>query len=62
MEDIRWAIDYLKTLPMVNEDRIGLLGICAGGSYVLGVAPTEMRAKAIASISLWDLGMLAREG
>jgi hypothetical protein len=62
MEDIRCAVDYLTTLPMVDEDRIGLLGICAGGSYVLGVAPTEVRAKAIASISLWDLGMMAREG
>jgi hypothetical protein len=62
MEDIRCAIDYLTTLPMVDEDRIGLLGVCAGGSYVLGVAPTEVRAKAIASISLWDLGMMAREG
>ena len=37
MEDIRCAIDYLTTLPWVDEDRIGLLGICAGGSYVLGV-------------------------
>ena len=38
MEDIRCAIDYLTTLPMLDEDRIGLLGVCAGGSYVLGVA------------------------
>ena len=62
MEDIRCAVDYLTTLPMVDEDRIGLLGICAGGSYVLGVASTEMRAKAIASVSLWDLRVTAREG
>jgi hypothetical protein len=62
MEDIRCAIDYLTTLPMVDEDRIGLLGVCAGGSYALGVAPTEMRAKAIASVSLWDPGVTAREG
>ena len=62
MEDIRCAIDYLTTLPTVDEDRIGLLGVCAGGSYVLGVAPTEMRAKAIAAVSLWDLRVTAREG
>jgi len=62
MEDVRCAIDYLTTLPMVDEDCIGILGICAGGSYALGVAPTEMRAKAIASVSLWDLGVTAREG
>jgi hypothetical protein len=62
MEDIRCAVDYLTTLPTVDEDRIGLLGICAGGSYVMATAATEMRAKAIASVSLWDLGMMAREG
>jgi uncharacterized protein len=62
LEDIRCAIDYLTTLPIVDVERIGLLGVCAGGSYVLGVAPTEMRAKAVASVSLWDMGMMAREG
>ena len=62
MEDIRCAIDYLTTLPIVAEDRVGLLGVCAGGSYVMAVAPTEMRAKAIASVSLWDLRLTAREG
>ena len=62
MEDIRCAVDYLTTLPIVDEDRIGLLGICAGGSYVMAAAPTEMRVKAIASVSLWDLRLTAREG
>jgi fermentation-respiration switch protein FrsA (DUF1100 family) len=62
LEDIRCAIDYLTTLPMIDEDRIGLLGVCAGGSFALAVAPTEMRAKAIASVSLFDLGLMAREG
>src|SRR5579864_5835209 len=28
-EDIRCAIDYLTTLPIVDEERVGLLGICA---------------------------------
>ena len=62
LEDIRCAIDYLTTLPSVDVERIGLLGVCAGGSYVLGVAPAEMRAKAVASVSLWDMGMMARDG
>jgi fermentation-respiration switch protein FrsA (DUF1100 family) len=62
LEDIRCAIDYLTTLPMVDEDRIGLLGVCAGGSFALAVAATEMRAKAIASVSLFDLGLMARDG
>jgi uncharacterized protein len=62
LEDIRCAVDYLTTLPIVDVERIGLLGVCAGGSYVLGVGPTEMRPKAIAAVSIWDMGMMAREG
>ena len=62
LEDIRCAIDYLTTLPIVNVERIGLLGICGGGSYVLGAGPTQTRPKAIASVSLWDMGMMARDG
>ena len=58
LEDIRCAIDYLRTLPIVNVERIGLLGICGGGSYVLGAGPTQTRPKAIASVSLWDMGMM----
>ena len=62
LEDIRCAVDYLTTVPIVDVERIGLLGVCAGGSYVLGVGPTEMRPKAIAAVSIWDMGMMAREG
>jgi uncharacterized protein len=62
LEDIRCAVDHLTTLPIVDVKRIGLLGVCAGGSYVLGVGPTEMRPKAIAAVSIWDMGMMAREG
>jgi fermentation-respiration switch protein FrsA (DUF1100 family) len=62
MEDIRCAVDYLTTLPIVDENRIGLLGVCAGGSYVMATAPTEMRAKAVAAVSVWDLQVTARDG
>ena len=31
VEDIRSAVDYLTTLPYIDEERIGVLGVCAGG-------------------------------
>ncbi|MFA6083782.1 alpha/beta hydrolase [Mucilaginibacter sp.] len=48
VEDIRGAIDHLTTLPYVDENRIGVLGICAGGGYAVSAAMTERRIKAAA--------------
>ena len=31
VEDIKSAVDYLTTLDFVDENRIGVLGVCAGG-------------------------------
>src|SRR3984957_18991705 len=62
MGGLRWAVASPTPLPLVDENRIGLLGVCAGGSYVMATAPTEMRAKAVACVSLWDLQVTAREG
>lgn len=61
-EDIRSAIDYLNTLPFVNEDSIGVLGICAGGGYAVHTAQTEGRIKAVATVSAVDSGRTRREG
>jgi fermentation-respiration switch protein FrsA (DUF1100 family) len=47
VEDIRCAVDYLVTLPFVSGERIGLLGLCAGGGYAINAALTECRFKAI---------------
>lgn len=50
VEDIRCAVDYLTTLAYVDNDRIGAIGICAGGGYAANAAISEKRIKAIATV------------
>jgi uncharacterized protein len=62
VEDIRCAIDYLTTREEVDTGRIGALGICAGGGYTINAAQTEMRIKAVAGVSTFDVGSARRCG
>jgi fermentation-respiration switch protein FrsA (DUF1100 family) len=62
LDDISCAIDFLVRHPQVDAERIGSLGICAGGSYALANATTEMRVRAVAAVSLFNLGEARREG
>lgn len=61
VSDIRFVIDYLVTLPYVDENRIGAIGICGGGGYTINAAMTERRIKALASITGVNFGRLIRE-
>lgn len=54
--DISYVIDYLNNLPYVDNNRIGALGICAGGGYVDNAAQTDKRIKAVANVSGIDIG------
>ncbi|MFF2316936.1 alpha/beta hydrolase [Arthrobacter sp. NPDC058097] len=61
VEDIRVAVDHLVTLPYVDADRIGGIGICGGGGYVINAAMTERRLKAVTSVTGVNFGRLSRE-
>ncbi|WP_447066538.1 alpha/beta hydrolase [Vibrio alginolyticus] len=62
VEDISRVIDYAVTLPYVDENRIGGLGICGGGGYMINSVLTEKRLKAVVGITPVNLGRLFREG
>lgn len=62
VEDIRAAIDYLTTLPFVDKENIGALGICAGGGYTMSAVQTDIRIKAAAGISSWNTGDWVKDG
>ncbi|MCO5731622.1 alpha/beta hydrolase [Rhizobium sp. SSA_523] len=60
VEDIHCAVDHLTTLPYVDDARIGLLGICAGGGYAIKAALTEPRFKAVGTVVANDIGEAMR--
>lgn len=62
VEDIHAMVDYLITYPGVDESRIGMLGICGGGGYTLKAAQTEKRAKAVATLSAFNTGIVRLYG
>lgn len=61
IEDIRSAIDYLTTIDFVDTERIGVLGICAGGGYAVSAAMTEHRIKAVGTVVGANIGRVQRE-
>lgn len=62
IEDIRGAVDYLTTLPYIGENRIGVLGICAGGGYAVSAAMTERRINAVGTVVPVNAGRENRAG
>ncbi|MEV0336540.1 alpha/beta hydrolase [Nocardia sp. NPDC050717] len=61
VEDFRRVVDYLSTLPYVDNDRIGVLGVCGGGGYSLNAVMTERRFKAVVSVTGVNYGRMVRE-
>ena len=62
--DIEGAVDFLVSLPYVDNDRIGGLGICGSGSYMSVAGVKEPRLKAITAIvpAIADISKSAMAG
>jgi fermentation-respiration switch protein FrsA (DUF1100 family) len=68
------AVDYLgsntttiTTIPQVpsasiDRNRIGAIGICGSGGFVLSAAKIDPRIKAIVTASMYDMGGVNRHG
>lgn len=62
IEDIRGMADYISQYKGVNKENIGLLGICGGGGYSLAAAQTDKRFKAVVTLSMFNSGVVRRNG
>src|SRR4051794_32989201 len=59
-EDFSAAVDFLGTRSFVDRNRIGVLGVCGSGSFVISAAKIDPRMKAIATVSMYDMGSASR--
>ena len=61
-EDFSAAVDFLTNHPAVEADKIGVIGICGGGCYSVSATQIDHRIKALATISMYDMGRARRQG
>jgi len=62
IEDIRGMADFITQYKGVDANRLGVLGICGGGGYTLKAAQTDKRFKAVATLSMFNSGVVRRNG
>ncbi len=62
IEDIHAMADFISQYNGVDTTKLGLLGICGGGGYSLKAAQSDKRFKAIATLSMFNSGVVRRNG
>jgi fermentation-respiration switch protein FrsA (DUF1100 family) len=55
------AVDFLGAQAFVNRVRIGAIGVCGSGSFVISAAKIDPRMRAIATVSMYDMGTASRD-
>lgn len=61
-EDFSAAVDYLITLPEVDRNRVGILGICGWGGIALNAAASDTRIKATMAVTMYDMHRVTANG
>lgn len=51
VEDIRSAVTFLRALPEVKGDAVGLLGVCSGGGYAARAAAMDSSINSLVTIA-----------
>lgn len=60
-ESFSAAVDFLGSQALVDKQQIGAIGVCGSGSFVISAAKIDPRMKAIATVSMYDMGSANRD-
>jgi fermentation-respiration switch protein FrsA (DUF1100 family) len=55
------GVDFLGSQSYVDRQRIGGIGICGSGSFIISAAKIDPRIKAVATVSMYDMGAAFRD-
>lgn len=61
-EDFQAAVDFLITQDNVDENKIGILGICGWGGFALNAAAIDTRIKATVACTMYDMSRVTANG
>jgi len=61
-EDVSAAVDFLGLQPLVDRERIGVVGICGWGGIALNAVAVDKRVKAVVASTLYDMSRVMSKG
>ena len=61
-EDFSAAVDFLLTQDFIDEDNVGILGICGFGGFALNAAAMDTRIKATVASTMYDMTRVNANG
>lgn len=61
-ENFSAGVDYLGLQSFVDREQIGVIGICGSGGFALSAAQVDVRIKAVATASMYDMSAAVRGG
>ena len=61
-EDFSAAVDYLSNRKDVDQNKIGILGICGFGGFAINAAAIDTRIKATVASTMYDMTRVSAHG
>ena len=61
-ENFSAGVDFLGLQTFVDREKIGAIGICGSGGFALSAAAMDVRIRAVATASMYDMTAAARLG